>query len=102
MTTTEYNLDTHDKIVNILEKCYRITTETPAMAFFEWSPHVNAVYVKIYQNGYSVGAGFGYYEMAYYAPPTPYSTSIPGKTIEELDKELSEILKNGGKINGTA
>lgn len=50
---TDYEKYAEDLLKRIVAYCYAISTQTNADAFFDYSPHIKAITIRIYPDGWS-------------------------------------------------
>ena len=77
-------------MAEVLGLCYEISVNSEADCFFKYSPHVNRLYVQVFEFGWSKGAKGEYY--AFYADVNRDTL------LEVLDKLYALRAKMGGGL----
>lgn len=57
---TKYDEQAEILLKEIIAYCYQISTQTKADAFFDYIPHIKAISIRIYHNGWSAKSEPGY------------------------------------------
>ena len=77
-------------MADVLGLCYEISVNSEADCFFNYGPHVNSLYVQVFEFGWAEGAKGEYY--AFYADVNR------DNLLEVLDKLYALKHKMGGSL----